>query len=113
MILKELLALNESTDVQATLIAAISAALVRHASVRSIDVDEEEIFFSVGYEFPEHRDGLVAVVRKAAKSIGKVTAQKGGERGDYGVDYAIELKTPIETAEAKSLETAIKKHFKV
>jgi hypothetical protein len=91
---------------------AIAAALDRTAVVRAIDVDNEEIFFTVGYDFPEHRTGKIQEVRAAFRGAGKVDAQKGGDQYDAGIDFQLTPKTPMSDEETASLKSALKSKYK-
>ena len=110
MLLREV----KSTEVNVhdAVLKAIAAALDRSAHVTTIDVDNEEIFFSVGYDFPEHRDGKVQEVRAAFKGAGKVNGQKGGDKYDCGIDFQLMPKTAMSDEETKKLSDALKAKYK-
>jgi hypothetical protein len=99
-------------DVHDAVTKAIKAALDRSAVVRSIDVDNEEILFSVGYDFPEHRNGKAQEVRAAFKGAGKVNAQKGGDKYDAGIDFQLTPKAAMTDEETEKLKAALKAEYK-
>ena len=111
---QQIAGLNEvaQVDIHDAVMKAIKAALDRSAEVRSIDVDNEEIFFSVGYDFPERRTGKAQEVRAAFKGAGKVNAQKSGDQYDAGIDFQIIPKIAMSDEETAKLKAALKSEYK-
>ena len=102
----------EVPSIKDTLLKGIDEAMVRHAMLADIEITEDEAMYTIMYEFPEHRTGLPAQVRKIVKSIGTMTTEKGNEGSYFGTSYQITFKTPIESSEAKEITAAIKSRYK-
>lgn len=98
-------------DVQAFVLASIEAAMDRSSRVLNFDVDSEEVYFSVRYDFPEHRNGVVQKVRAVAKAAGNLNAQKGGDRSMSGIDFQFIPTTPLTDTQVNELEIALRAKY--
>lgn len=105
--------LNEVADktpqTQDAVMSAVAATLnVRHASLTDLEVTEDGASWAGVYEFPEHRNGLSADIRKIVGSVGKLTAEKAdSEHGEFALLCSVKFKTPISSNSAKELEKKI------
>lgn len=91
-----------------TILNAVEAAMDRSSEVRSFSVHPEEVFFSISYDFPEHRIGVAKTVRAATKTVGKLNAQQGGGSFDPGIDFQLLPTTPLTDKQVNELTTALK-----
>lgn len=93
--------------------AIASVVKVNGTRVFDVFVDVEMIYFAVEFDFPE---GFIkgSEIKKASKMIQSVTATKSQDwrQGEFGADYSIELKEPLNRQTEKKFETAFKKAVK-
>jgi len=108
----ELLEAKEPAQFSIDELAKAIADGINHNGTRifGVEVDPEEIFFSIEFDFPE---GFIkgSEIKKVSKAIQKVSVSKSQNwrHGETGADYTIELKTPLSDADAKKLKSALKK----
>lgn len=78
---------------------AVRDNFVANSTIEEVDVTSQEAYFTIVYEFPEHRQGVTAAVRKAMKGAADVKGRNVSRYGEYGIVFEIEFNEPISNPE--------------
>jgi hypothetical protein len=103
---------ENNNDVVAMMLKIVDAAMDRSSHVDSFGIENEAVYFNVGYDFPEHRIGVVKKVRGAAKPLGKLNAQQGGGSSWPCIDFQFLPTKPFTDQEVKDITTALRAKHK-
>lgn len=74
---------------------AVRDNFVANSTIEEVDVTSQEAYFTIVYEFPEHRRGVAAAIRKALKGVADVKGRNVSRYGEYGIVFEIEFNEPI------------------